>query len=93
MLLFEEAAARVAASARSGALHDRVFAVVRLRRRVSPHRSICSVSVSVGEGDEGGSGSKEFGHPSAIGYFATVSVGAHTHTHTHAERGARQAVH
>lgn len=44
-----------------------------------------SVSVSVGEGSTrggGGAESKEFGHPSAIGYFATVSAGAHILTHT-----------
>lgn len=36
----------------------------------------------------------EFGHPSVLGYFATVSAGIHTHTHTHTvEHCARQAVH
>lgn len=42
----------------------------------------------------------EFGHPSVLGYFATVSAGihtqtlSHTHSHTHTvEHCARQAVH
>ena len=56
-----------------------------------------------GGGGEGRGGWEYFGHPSALGYFATVSAGAHTHTHTHththaqshthAEHCARQAVH
>lgn len=33
----------------------------------------------------------EFGHPSVLGYFATVSAGTHTHTHRHTRRALCQA--
>ena len=54
-------------------------------------QEVAAVVVVLGRGEE------YFGHPSALGYFATVSAGTHTYTHavthTHAERCARQAVH
>ncbi len=39
----------------------------------------------------GGWGGGYFGHPSALGYFATVSAGTHTHAVAHTRRALCQA--
>lgn len=40
-----------------------------------------------------GFGSGEFGHPSALGYFATVSADAHRHTHADTHANTQHCAH
>lgn len=90
----EEAAVQAAACARSGTLkqnqdtarmcvclhlHVCLYLGAYVCARVGLGACVC-VLVCMQEGvGEGG----EFGHPSVLGYFATVSAGARRHTHTH----------